>query len=732
MIKRSKSELAILSTEIEEEIFQIEHLKDLFIKKTAEIIYFTRNDMLYGIICLEDILHRGRNGEVPINKDFTMLVGYNVIKAREFFQRRKKVHKIPVVDIQGKLIGDYSRWDDMLFVKRNQRFMMNQEIVQKILCVYDAVYLAEPVENKNVYYLALLEYLKQAQIRYEILKKEAIGERLMENAVCIFLSEDERRGTQALYGVEMKKCDSLGFDIGKEDLLVDEQFKIRFATYQSLIMQVIEEGWITRLNIQKSKKLFLHGIDDKATVLFSELRTNQIKCFAIHTYENEELEYRKNFWSEVHERLRAYPLNMKEPWPKEENTEFYGELYQLEDYKKELAQREIFDAMFTYKYRSSVDGKYYKAKSGRRVTCDQPDNYIGTIYLVGLCIVIGAYVEDQYTIASYLQRKLMESGYNYRVENYGEMMRVDAALECRLQEIDGYSENDIVVYFSGLGETIGVPGCSLEKIYEQHQIPSKWVVDGYGHCNDKVNKLIADHVFGMIQPSLTDNCQVPHRKRIQINFHKVMADYIQHKYLDQYFGDFNGNRYHTVGAIVMKGDPFHIGHRYLIEQAAKQVDFLIIFVLEKDDFIFSFEERFQMIVDGTWDINNIMVVPNGDFVFSENTFWEYYRKRDDETLVANAEYDIGIFADYIAKPLHITHRFAGEEPRRVIVTKYNEIVKEKLPQRGIAYRELPRIFFGISQINSSEIRKYLRNEEYDKAFGMLPDTTRQYIEKRFM
>ena len=52
-------------------------------------------------------------------------------------------------------------------------------------------------------------------------------------------------------------------------------------------------------------------------------------------------------------------------------------------------------------------------KSGRRNTCYQPDEYIGTIYFLGPCIVFGAYVEDQYTIESYLQKYLLEIGYPY-------------------------------------------------------------------------------------------------------------------------------------------------------------------------------------------------------------------------------------------------------------------------------------------------------------------------------
>ena len=47
-------------------------------------------------------------------------------------------------------------------------------------------------------------------------------------------------------------------------------------------------------------------------------------------------------------------------------------------------------------------------------------------------MIVGAYVEDQYTITSCLQKKLLEKGYPYRVENYSSVIQFDVATDTRL------------------------------------------------------------------------------------------------------------------------------------------------------------------------------------------------------------------------------------------------------------------------------------------------------------
>ena len=56
-----------------------------------------------------------------------------------------------------------------------------------------------------------------------------------------------------------------------------------------------------------------------------------------------------------------------------------------------------------------------------------------------------------------------------------------------------------------------------------------------------------------------------------------------------------------VGAAVMNCNPFTIGHRYLIETAAKECDLLYIFVLSEDKSEFSFADRLEMVKRGTAD-----------------------------------------------------------------------------------------------------------------------------------
>lgn len=121
---------------------------------------------------------------------------------------------------------------------------------------------------------------------------------------------------------------------------------------------------------------------------------------------------------------------------------------------------------------------------------------------MGPCTIVGGYSEDQFTIASYLQKKLLEKGYTYRVENYGGMLRIDSEVDSRLQEIGEYNANDIVIILSRIGSAVNIKGVSLAKIFENNNVPSEWVTDGYTHCNHKVNQLVAESMLAMMLPCL--------------------------------------------------------------------------------------------------------------------------------------------------------------------------------------------------------------------------------------
>lgn len=84
-----------------------------------------------------------------------------------------------------------------------------------------------------------------------------------------------------------------------------------------------------------------------------------------------------------------------------------------------------------------------------------------------------------------------------------------------------------------------------------------------------------------------------------------------------------------IGGIVLNANPFTLGHYYLIELALKMVDFLYVFVVEEDCSEFSFRIRYDLVVKGTQKLKNIKVLPSGKFIISNNTFPEYFDKKNE-------------------------------------------------------------------------------------------------------
>ena len=180
----------------------------------------------------------------------------------------------------------------------------------------------------------------------------------------------------------------------------------------------------------------------------------------------------------------------------------------------------------------------------------------------------------------------------------------------------------------------------------------------------------------------------------------------------------------------MNCNPFTYGHRYLIEQALHRVDYLILFVVEEDRSVFTFEERFVMVREGISDMENVMAVPSGPFILSQTTFPEYFIKAKDEDLVRNVENDIILFAKEIAPRLNIKYRFVGEEPEDIVTNEYNMAMKRILPRNGIQLIELPRKMEGGNYISASSVRRCLEKNKYSDLQALVPESTLRIIHGR--
>ena len=160
----------------------------------------------------------------------------------------------------------------------------------------------------------------------------------------------------------------------------------------------------------------------------------------------------------------------------------------------------------------------------------------------------------------------------------------------------------------------------------------------------------------------------------------------------------------TVGAAVMNCNPFTKGHRYLIETAAKECDRLYVFVLSEDKSDFSAKDRFEMVKLGTADLSNVTVLPTGPYLISSATFPTYFLKDRENAEAIHCLLDIEIFCKYYVPKFGITRRYVGTEPLSPMTNQYNDALKQHLPEKGIALREIPRLEQSGTPVSASAVR----------------------------
>ena len=186
------------------------------------------------------------------------------------------------------------------------------------------------------------------------------------------------------------------------------------------------------------------------------------------------------------------------------------------------------------------------------------------------------------------------------------------------------------------------------------------------------------------------------------------------------------------GAIVMNCNPFTLGHRALIEYAAQQCGVLHIFAVSEDRSAFPTDIRIRLVREGTADLPNVRVHLSGNYIISSATFPTYFLKKGEDAAALQSELDISLFAQRIAPELHITKRFAGQEPLDIVTAKYNDAMRHILPQYGIEFCEIPRLSQGNTVISASRVRQLLHKKGVcEEALALVPEVTQRYLETEF-
>lgn len=684
---REKEELPIIETQMKETTVSKEQVKKSLKDKAADVVYVVCRNELYGIVSIGDVL-RG-NQRIIINTQFSFIRYKNVLTARRIFKDKAKINMIPVVDDSGELIGDYSRfdlWNDNLFHD------VNIDILKWYTKAYARnLFVVKPLSDKTSDFDKMLCFLGENQIENTVCTREDVVERyLNENtALFLFVDNDELCAAQACSGRTPKQ----------------EQI---FYTYESLFKIV---G--TKTDVENLK------------LIVDILKAQGVFCYTVSNREIDGLWY-KDFARRQLERLSAdVKENNAKVISKKYAKDFYEDIY-TEDLWYEVNNTPIqYRLVNGFNRPIDRESENIRVYEGVRNTAYQPEIYERTIYFFGSCLFLGGRVSDNATIESYLQKLVNKDGYKYRVVNCGAVTGTKIDIP-RIME-QQYRKGDMVILYTYANYWEDVPDVNILQIAEEVNFPNEWTTDCFlEHCNHRANKLWAERIFKLIKPMLQhENAALP------ISPDDIQEKYIYNSYIRKYFDDINYYKNKQVGAIVMNCNPFTKGHRYLIEYACKQVECLIVFVVEEDKSVFPFEERLELVKQGTCDLKQVTVVPSGGFILSQTLFPEYFIKQMDENIVENTENDIRLFANFIAKILNIKYRFVGMEKDDAVTNEYNNAMKRILPTKGIEVVEIERKSSGNSSISASRVREYMENQEFEKAYELVPKTTQKLLSTKY-
>ena len=198
------------------------------------------------------------------------------------------------------------------------------------------------------------------------------------------------------------------------------------------------------------------------------------------------------------------------------------------------------------------------------------------------------------------------------------------------------------------------------------------------------------------------------------------------RYTD-YLRRMRGDRPDGAAAIVMNANPFTRGHRYLVEQAAKEATTLYVIAVREDRSTFSYAERLAMIQAGCEGLDNVVVLEGSDYAISELTFPTYFLKQVTDATDTHITLDLDLFARHIAPALGVTTRYVGSEPIDALTARYNELMQQQLPQHGIAVKAINRLEQDGQPVSGSRVRQAMANGSLSQAAALVPATTVPYL-----
>ena len=350
------------------------------------------------------------------------------------------------------------------------------------------------------------------------------------------------------------------------------------------------------------------------------------------------------------------------------------------------------------------------------------------VYLIGPCIVGGETVTSvDETMGACLNNELRKLSDQYVVE--GRTCYLDEFIEYEnILKSLMLTENDIVILidmWNPLYKEGPTKDILIDDILAQRKCD--WFYDIPIHTNYIGNKEISkaickEYLADLIQnPNPNPKCLQAGQLTLNKESEKIINQYIERIRVA------NTKEGMRIGSIVMNCNPMTNGHLYLIDTARQMVDLLYIFIVEEDKSDFAFHDRLALVRNETCSMENVVVVPSGQFVLSYMTMPLYFEKEEKREAALDAADDLKIFGNYIAPRLGITDRFVGEEPIDLVTRQYNEAMKSILPMYGVSVVEIPRLQQEGSVVSASRVRQYLKEGNMEAVKNIVPSGVYTYL-----
>ena len=419
---------------------------------------------------------------------------------------------------------------------------------------------------------------------------------------------------------------------------------------------------------------------------------------------------------------------MQEVWNRREFP-FCNDFTSYEEFYDAFQIPQSYINLSGYHQYVDYEGSAVNTKNGYRVTTDQPASFKRNIFFFGPSWFWSWGATDSNTIESMLQRKLNSQvpAKAFCVHNRS-FIGVSTERDIRTLFSQKYKQGDIVIF--AYGPIWGIPHCDLSlKSVRPHDY-GEIFTDGH-YCKNG-NRMIANGIFEFLQQhnffeeKLAGEWTMPDPEDTDAD-----EDEQLHNYRNSLRKIYREKLAPRIGAVVMNCNPFTLGHRYLVEQALKRCDRLIVFVVEEDKSVFPFADRLRLVKENLADLKNVLVLPSGEFIISSRTFEEYFNKESLQERKIDTSTDVTLFAAKIAPCLNIAVRFAGEEPFDTVTRQYNETMARILPQYGLEFVEIPRLKTGGEPVSASRVRELAKAGEFDKLKKLVPKKTLAYLREMF-